>query len=214
MNVRRSLEALCNLSNAWVKKYQVEELAAKYNFTGHTSLTVPEALAIKEELEKIDELLKQLEEARETAQITLIDMESLAEFTEPGDLTQLESMRQLVEDYVRELAQRQGLTQDGGAFHLTPKAYRLFQGRLLEKIFSHLQASRSGRHQGAIVGEGAVEMQQTKQYEFGDSWPTWTCPSPLSTPCSGRARACRYNSARTISKSIELGILLNVPPWS
>ena len=32
-------------------------------------MTVPEALAIKEELEKIDELLKQLEEARETAQI-------------------------------------------------------------------------------------------------------------------------------------------------
>jgi uncharacterized protein with von Willebrand factor type A (vWA) domain len=151
------------------EKYQVEELVAKYNFTGHTNLTVPEALAIKEELEKIDELLKQLEEARETAQIALIDMESLAEFTEPGDLTQLESMRQLVEDYVRELAQRQGLAQDGGVFQLTPKAYRLFQGRLLQKIFSHLQASRSGRHQGAIVGEGAVEMQQTKQYEFGDS---------------------------------------------
>jgi uncharacterized protein with von Willebrand factor type A (vWA) domain len=39
----------------------------------------------------------------------------------------------------------------------------------LEKIFSNLQPSRTGRHQGPIVGEGAVELQQTKPYEFGDS---------------------------------------------
>src|SRR5712691_1423117 len=38
------------------EKYQVEELAAKYEFTGRTCMTVPEALEIKRELEKIDEL--------------------------------------------------------------------------------------------------------------------------------------------------------------
>ena len=52
-------------------KYQVDELAAKYEFTGRTPLTVPEALAVKQELEKIDELLKQLEEASRTAQIAV-----------------------------------------------------------------------------------------------------------------------------------------------
>lgn len=150
-------------------KYQIDELAAKYDFTGKTPMTIPEALAIKEELEKIDELLKQLEEARENAQIAVIDMEALAEFAEPGDIEQLQELQRMVEDYVREMAERQGLEQDGGFYRLTPKAYRLFQGRLLEKIFSNLQASRSGRHQGPIIGEGAVEMQQTKPYEFGDS---------------------------------------------
>ena len=150
-------------------KYQVDELAAKYEFTGRTPMTVPEALAIKEELEKIDELLKQLEEARETAQIALIDMEALAEFTEPGDMERLGELQQMVQDHLREMAERQGLEAAGGAFRLTPQAYRLFQGRLLERIFSNLQASRSGRHQGPILGEGAVEMQQTKPYEFGDS---------------------------------------------
>jgi uncharacterized protein with von Willebrand factor type A (vWA) domain len=40
---------------------------------------------------------------------------------------------------------------------------------LLERIFSSLQPSRSGRHPQAVVGEGAVELQQTKAYEFGDS---------------------------------------------
>jgi uncharacterized protein with von Willebrand factor type A (vWA) domain len=152
-------------------KYQVDELAAKFKFTGRTPLTIPEALAVKEELEKIDELLKQLEEARKNAQIGIIDMELLEQFTEPSDMAKLEELQRMVENYVREMAERQGLERDGGGrgFRLTPKAYRLFQGRLLERIFANLQASRSGRHQGPIVGEGAVEMSQTKQYEFGDS---------------------------------------------
>ena len=34
------------------------------------------------------------------------------------------------------------------------------------QIFSNLQASRTGRHQGPILGEGAVEMQQTKQRQL------------------------------------------------
>ena len=64
-------------------KYQVDELAAKYEFTGRTPLTIPQALEVKEELEQIDKLLKQLEEAAKTAQIGVIDMEALSRYTEP-----------------------------------------------------------------------------------------------------------------------------------
>lgn len=150
-------------------KYLVEQLAAKYEFTGRESLTVPQALEVKEELEKIDDLIKQLEEARETAQIGLIDMEALAEFTEPGDIDQLSALQQQIQDYLREMAEQQGLEQRNGSFHLTPKAYRIFQAKLLERLFSELAPSRTGRHQANIVGEGAVELQTTKPYEFGDS---------------------------------------------
>jgi uncharacterized protein with von Willebrand factor type A (vWA) domain len=150
-------------------KYQIDELAAKYDFTGRTVMTIPQALEIKEELEMIDRLLKQLEEAARTAQIGIIDLEELAEFTEPGDLEQLSALQQQIQDYLREIAEQQGLEPGRSGYQLTPKAYRLFQSRLLTEIFSALQASRSGRHQGPIVGEGATEMQQTKLYEFGDS---------------------------------------------
>src|SRR5207237_949465 len=66
---------LLRLTERLGDKYQVDELAAKYDFTGRESMTVPEALEIKRELEKIDELLKQLQEAMKTAQIGVIDME-------------------------------------------------------------------------------------------------------------------------------------------
>jgi uncharacterized protein with von Willebrand factor type A (vWA) domain len=161
------------------QKYQVDELAAKYTFTGRAPLSIDEALAVKEELEKIDQLLKQLEEARENAQIGLIDLELLEQFTEPGDVRKLEELQRMVENYVREMAERQGLERDARAFRLTPQAYRLFQGRLLERIFSSLQASRSGRHQGPVVGEGAVELQLTKPYEFGDSLTHMDIPQSL-----------------------------------
>src|SRR5580704_4208802 len=148
-------------------KYQVDELAAKYEFTGRTPMTVPQAIEIKQELEEIDRLLKQLEEAAKTAQIGIIDMEALAEFAEAGDMEKLNELAQMIEKYLRDLAEQQGLEKTAQGYRLTPKAYRLFQGRLLERIFANLQAARTGRHQGPIVGEGAVEMQQTKQYEFG-----------------------------------------------
>jgi uncharacterized protein with von Willebrand factor type A (vWA) domain len=165
----RFAKQLLSLVESLGQKYQVDELAAKYAFTGRAPLSIDEAIAVKEELEKIDQLLKQLEEARKHAQIGLIDLDLLEQFTEPGDIQKLEELQRMVENYVREMAERQGLQRDGRAFRLTPQAYRLFQGKLLERIFANLQAARSGRHQGPIVGEGAVELQQTKQYEFGDS---------------------------------------------
>jgi uncharacterized protein with von Willebrand factor type A (vWA) domain len=160
-------------------KYQVDELASKYEFTGRTPMTVPQALEIKEELEAIDRLLKQLEEAAKNAQVGVIDLEELAQFAEPGDLERLAALQQQIQDYLREQAERQGLEQTRRGYQLTPRAYRLFQSRLLSAIFSELHASRSGRHQGPVVGEGAAEMQQTKPYEFGDSVTHMDIPSSL-----------------------------------
>ena len=161
--------SLVGLIETLGEKYQVERLAAEYDFKGREAMTVPQAIEILEELEQIDELIKQLEEGAETAQIGLIDMDALAEFAEPGDIDQLSALQQQVQDYLREMAEQQGLEQRGGNFQLTPKAYRIFQGKLLERLFSELQASRTGRHQGPTVGEGAVEIERTKEYEFGDS---------------------------------------------
>lgn len=172
---------LMGLGQRMAEKHAIEELASKYEFTGVEGMSVPKALEVKEELEQIDELLKQLDEAAKTAQIGLIDMEMLSQFAQPGDLNQLEELRQQVENYMREEAARQGLESggQGRGFQLTPQAYKIFQGKLLERIFSELEAARSGRHQGDIVGEGAVELQQVKPYEFGDSVANLDLPQTI-----------------------------------
>ena len=162
------------------EKYQVDELAAKYAFTGREKMTVPEALDVKEELEAIDKLLKQLDEAKKTAQLAIIDMDELSKFAEPGDIEGLKALQQQVEDYIKEQAEKQGLEGDGnGKYRLTPKALRLFQSKVLTQIFSELQASRSGRHPDAVQGEGAVESAKTKEYEFGDSVSQMDIPASM-----------------------------------
>lgn len=154
------------------EKYQVDQLASKYAFTGRDPLTVPEAIEVKEELETIDKLLEQLREAMKTAQLAIIDMDELSEFAEDEDheseMEKLNQMQKQIEDLVRQEAERQGLERTRDGYRLSPKAMSLVRGKLLSEIFSDLQAARSGRHEG-VVGEGAVELARTKDYEFGDS---------------------------------------------
>lgn len=170
---------LLNLMEALGRKYQVEHLAAHYEFTGQKSMSVPEAVEVLDDLKKIDELLKQLEDAKENAQLAVIDLEELSEFADPESVQKLDDFQQQIQRYLKDLMESQGLTDKAGKIQLSPKAYRLFQGRLLQSIFSELQASRSGRHQGLIEGDGAVELQQTRAYEFGDSASQMDIPASL-----------------------------------
>ena len=191
------LQLLSRLSN----KYQIDELAANYHFTGNQALTIPEALEVKEELEKIDELLKQLEEARSTAQLAVLDMEMLGEYMDEDAMHSLEEMKRVIENYVREAAERQGLESSDGAFQLTPQAYRVFQGKLLAKIFDQLKESKTGRHQATISGEGAVELQTTKPYEFGDSLTNMDIPQSF---INAMLRGERQLPIRLKSEDIEI----------
>jgi uncharacterized protein with von Willebrand factor type A (vWA) domain len=151
------------------EKYQVEDLVSKYAFKGREPLTVPEALAVKEELETIDRLLEQLKEAMKNAQIAVIDLDELSRFVEEADVEDLSELQQQVAEYIRQQAEMQGLEATRQGYNLTPKAFKTFQSKLLQEIFDDLQAARSGRHKGPIFGEGAVELPVTKPYEFGDS---------------------------------------------
>lgn len=160
---------LLRIVQALGERYQLEQLVAKYAFTGREALDVERALEVKAELERIDALLEQLRKARENAQLAIVDMEALAEFAAPEDLEGLRRLQQQVEDLLREAAQRQGLEHTADGYRLTPEAHRLFQSKLLATIFEDLEASRSGRHDQPVEGDGAVETSRTRAYEFGDS---------------------------------------------
>jgi len=161
------------------EKYQVDLLASNWEFTGRESLSIPHALEVLQELKQIEELLKQLEEAKETAQLAIIDMEDLADFADPESIEQLGEFQKQVQQYVKDLMENQGITDADGHVHLTPQAYRVFQGRLLERIFSNLESSRSGRHQGSLEGDGAIELQRTRPWEFGDSVAQMDIPQTM-----------------------------------
>ncbi len=189
-------------------KYQIDELASKWHFTGHESMTIPQALEIKEELEQIEELLEQVEQASESAQIAILDMDQLGEFMDDETMHSLEEMKKQIDEYVEQIAAQQGLNKKDGKYELTPQAVRTFQGKLLTRIFSHLKESNSGRHQANIQGEGAVELQQTKPYEFGDSITQMDIPQ---TFINALIRDCSQKPIRLKSEDIEIHRTRNNP---
>jgi len=159
--------------------YGVNELAAKWSFTGRQKLTVAEALAVKEELEEIEDLLRQLEESRKNAKLYLVDMEALGRYVEAGELDDLSRLKRQVQDLIEQAAAQQGLEKTSRGYELTPKALRTFQAKLLERIFSALAPSRTGRHDAGVTGDGAVELVPTRPYEFGDSVAHMDIPGSL-----------------------------------
>ena len=160
--------------------YELNELASRWTFTGHQQLSIEQALEVKEELETIDRLLAQLEEARKNAKIGLIDLDALGRFADAGELDDLERLKQQVQEMIERAAAEQGLDRSKQGYQLTPKAIRTFQGKLLEQIFSDLAPSKTGRHQAAAVGDGAVELVPTRPFEFGDSVAHLDLPGSLT----------------------------------
>lgn len=193
--------------------YQIDELAAKWSFTGREKLTVPEALEIKEELETIEELLRQVEEARKNARVALIDMEAIGQYIEQGQLDELDALRRQVQDLVEQMAAQQGLERTKRGYQLTPQALRLFQGKLLEQIFSALDPSRTGRHQVNVTGDGAVELVPTRPYEFGDSVAHMDIPGSLVNAMLRQAGdpSAAGRPLRLDSRDIEVHRTRNTP---
>ncbi|MCX7413456.1 MAG: VWA domain-containing protein [Planctomycetia bacterium] len=191
--------------------YQIDELASKWAFTGRERLTVPEAIEVKEELEAIEDLLRQLEEAKKNARIGLIDMEALGQFVESGELDELGRLKQQVQDLVEQMAAQQGLERTKRGYQLTPKAMRVFQGKLLEKIFSALDPSRTGRHQVDVTGDGAVETVPTRPYEFGDSVAHMDIPGSLVNALLRRAGGPPGGPLKLDPRDIEVHRTRNTP---
>ena len=195
--------------------YQMDELAAAWTFSGRQKLSLPEALEVKEELETLSKLLKQLEEARKNAKIGLIDMEALARFAEAGQLEELDKLKQQVQDLIEHMAAEQGLQRTERGYQLTPKAMRVFQGKLLNQIFASLDPSRTGRHQVNIVGDGAVEMVPTRPYEFGDSVAHMDIPGSLVNAmlrqASSRKEGLPAGPLRMEQRDIEVHRTRNTP---
>ena len=188
--------------------YQIDELATKWAFTGREKLGVEEALRVKEELEEIDRLLAQLADAQKNARVGLIDLEALGRYAAEGELDDLARLKAQVEEMVARMAAEQGLDKGKKGYSLSPKAMRLFQGKLLEKIFSALDPSRTGRHQVNVTGEGAVELVPTRPYEFGDSVAHLDLPGSL---VNAMLRQGKERPLRLDARDIEVHTTRNTP---
>jgi uncharacterized protein with von Willebrand factor type A (vWA) domain len=189
--------------------YELDTLQSRWNFSGREVPTVRRAIEIREELEAIERLLEQLQEAARAARIVLVDLDALREVVEGQEVDDLARLQEEVRDLIRRQAEAQGLSRSEKGYALTPRAMRLFQDRLLGRIFSDLAASRTGRHPPTVRGEGSVERTTTRPYEFGDSIAHIDAPGSLVNAMlrSGHAGL----PIRLEPRDIEVHVTSNTP---
>jgi uncharacterized protein with von Willebrand factor type A (vWA) domain len=146
--------------------------------------------------------------------VALLDMDALGRYLEDGERDELDLLRRQLREAIERLAAEQGLEKTKRGFELTPQALRLFQGRLLERIFADLDPSRTGRHQGDVQGDGAVETVPTRPYEFGDSVAHMDIPGSIVNAILRQAGAAGWaagDRVRLEQRDIEVHRTRNTP---
>jgi uncharacterized protein with von Willebrand factor type A (vWA) domain len=175
---RRELEELAQqLMNQAGMSDQLSELASllnqispqanssrQYPFHGDEPVSLLEAMHLMEQLQELDSLERQLQQARDLSSLDQLDPEKIRELL--GDeaaqaLEQLKALQKMLEEagYI---------TQRGNELDLTSKGMRRIGQKALTDIFHHLKRDSFGKHPTNYRGPGGERVDESKPYEFGD----------------------------------------------
>jgi len=142
------------------------QLRREYPFHGGESLTLEEASRLMERLQKMDDLERQVRRAQQRSGKVDLDPSALGELL--GDeasrtVEQLRKMTEVLESagYIRRI---------GNRYELTPQGMRKIGQKALQEIFAYIKRDRAGQHRAEQRGRGGERVDETKPYEFGDSF--------------------------------------------
>jgi uncharacterized protein with von Willebrand factor type A (vWA) domain len=137
----------------------------QYRFGGDEALDLDAAMELMREMQDLDELISEVQEAERGGDAQRIDRDLVKDLLGEDDaenLDQLQEMVKALEDagYVRP-------TDDGG-FELTPRGSRMIGQKALGEIYQRLKRQSLGIHAVPEEGRFGERLEQTKPYEFGD----------------------------------------------
>jgi uncharacterized protein with von Willebrand factor type A (vWA) domain len=144
----------------------MDELRRRYDFQGDEDLNLAEARRLMEELQRLDQLERQLKGAQNPADLDKIDPAELARALGEETARDFEQLRELT----RKLEEAGYLERKGDRLQLTARAVRKIGEKALRDVFSHLKRDRFGRHVVEHRGGGGDRIDEAKRYEFGDAF--------------------------------------------
>jgi uncharacterized protein with von Willebrand factor type A (vWA) domain len=146
--------------------YPSDDLRQRYKFTGEESLSYSEAMKLMEELQKMDRLQDQLNQAQRSSSLNGIDEDLVKELMGDQSAGELEDLRQIA----KMLEDAGYIQRKNGKYELTPRGIRRIGQKALHEIFSHLSKDRMGGHTTRKRGGGGERLEETKRYQFGDDF--------------------------------------------
>ena len=138
----------------------------EYPFFGQEDLPLDQAMELMRDMQSMDELERQIQESMRRGDIGNIDAEELERLLGEDARQDLDRLNQIV----RQLEEAGYLRQNGDRLELTPQAIRKIAMKALNDLFKDLRQSRSGDHDVNLRGAGGEYTDETKPYEFGDTF--------------------------------------------
>ncbi|VAX21074.1 hypothetical protein MNBD_NITROSPINAE02-492 [hydrothermal vent metagenome] len=118
----------------------------------------------------MEELEAQLVEARERGNLFGVDDEKLRAVMGEEEYQKFTRAREEMMERLKEAFEETGqVEEEDGIFKLTPAAARKVGERALRIVFSEIKMDGFGAHVAQKEGDGIVEKQSSRPYEYGDS---------------------------------------------
>ncbi len=133
-------------------------------FAGDESITLQEAMQLMKDMGGLEELEKELIEAARTNDASQLDVDEIGRLV--GD--EARQMAEELREFVRMLEEAGLIVRNGKQWTLTPRAMRKIGERALEQIFESSDGGLVGEHTLTRLGWGLEQLDETKQYTFGD----------------------------------------------
>jgi uncharacterized protein with von Willebrand factor type A (vWA) domain len=146
--------------------YPMGSMRRQYPFQGDDSLSFMEAMRLMQELQEMDQLEKQLQRARDPQALDQIDSDRVRELLGDEAAQSLEQLKQLT----KMLEEAGYIVKKGNRWELTPRGIRRIGQKALRDIFQHLKRDNFGKHESRFRGAGGERMDDSKVYEFGDTF--------------------------------------------
>jgi len=159
-------QELAELAMNLEQLYPMGSMRRQYPFQGDDSLSFMEAMRLMQELQEMDQLEKQLQRARDPQALDQIDTDRIRELLGDEAAQSLEQLKQLT----KMLEEAGYIVKKGNRWELTPRGIRKIGQKALKDIFQHLKRDNFGKHESRFRGSGGERMDESKVYEFGDSF--------------------------------------------
>ena len=137
-----------------------------YDFSCKDPLGFAEAMQSMQELSELDQLENLMKNAANPAALAEADMDRVRDLLGEDSAKSLEKLSQLTQ-----MMKDAGLIdQSDGRLQLTPRGIRQLGAKALQDLFGNLSKDMIGQHKIDKIGTGHERANDTKPYEFGDSF--------------------------------------------
>ncbi|MHB8595231.1 MAG: vWA domain-containing protein [Ktedonobacteraceae bacterium] len=154
MELAQNLEALSPM----------EQMRTRFPFRGDETLPMNEAIRMMSQLQQMEGLEDQLQEARRLDDLEAIDSEKVKSLLGDEEYQSIEELKALM----KMLEEAGYIQKKGTQWELTARGMRKIGQKALQDIFNKLKRDGFGRHISPFRGIGGERTDESKAYQFGD----------------------------------------------